>query len=403
VQSNLTGVDFLSSPPGAFTDLRGGAALRGAAPIDAVRVRVAGVESYSPSNRARIRNVAAAIARLGLRATIVAGSSPESVEVYVPSYHVGAPSTAADLGWVRQSWTTLGAAVTVTAALTAMQSMLQVASLAAVLVAYLAAVLTSARRRRQHSRVLRDIGWTDSAIRRHWFTASLPTGAAVVIVAVASWWLWSPTAAGGLVVAATATLASATSVFGVAVAMGTPARRTGRQFSRSAGALTLSGFAWRHMTGSPGVLFLQVFGVCTVGVCTALDYSALATAHIAAGQTRLAGLATSSTELASLVLGGTGVAAAIALTALGRRAEMARRDNETRVLTRIGFERAVIAKLARREALAVVAAATTLALLAAVAISWTAGWDAGTFVSDAAACLLTGLLIAVSSTRKGDE
>ncbi|MDR1355366.1 MAG: hypothetical protein LBJ43_03775, partial [Propionibacteriaceae bacterium] len=57
VLANLSGVDFITMAPGAFTDLLGGAALRGATPIDAIRVRVAGITGYTPEAQQRIIDV----------------------------------------------------------------------------------------------------------------------------------------------------------------------------------------------------------------------------------------------------------------------------------------------------------------------------------------------------------
>src|SRR5690606_39628348 len=61
---DVTGL--LQPPPLAYTDIEGAMVLRGDAPIDAIRVRVAGLSGFDAESRRRVEEVAAAIVDLGL-------------------------------------------------------------------------------------------------------------------------------------------------------------------------------------------------------------------------------------------------------------------------------------------------------------------------------------------------
>lgn len=400
LQANLSGRDFLSSPPGAFTDLRGGETLRGSTPIDAIRVRISGLHSFSAAGRAKVQKVAAQIASLGLKATIVAGSSPEPVEVYVPEYSVGATSPHADLGWVKQSWTTLGAAVTVTAALNTMQCALLISSLAAVLAAFTSAILIGARRRRSQSQLLRDIGWTDSQLRRYWATAQAPSAIAVAAVTLVVYLLSGRSAIGGLALVGIFVIAAASSALGVWFALQKANASPTAKLRRASRVQTIAQLSWRHIVSAPAAIILQVFGIAAVGVCSTLCYCALATAQVEAGQTRLAGVATNSTELASIILGVTGVVAAIVLSTLGRRAEVARRNEEARVLVGIGFEQPLVRRLRRFEAMVVGAIGLVVTLIVAALILQISGLGFWVILVAFAASIVAVASITLSTSGK---
>ncbi len=87
-------------PPVGLTNLDVVEALRGSKFIDAIRVRVAGVENYGPEAISRVQAVAAAIVqRTGLHVDVVAGASPVDVTVAVEG-----------VGPVVERWTSLGTA-----------------------------------------------------------------------------------------------------------------------------------------------------------------------------------------------------------------------------------------------------------------------------------------------------
>jgi cell division protein FtsX len=102
---DLNPASFIPRPPLGLTNLAGAHYLLGREDfIDAIRVRVSGIDRYTPQSVAKVEKVAAEIAeRTHLHVDIVAGSSPQKVLVSVPG-----------LGYVEENWTTLGAATTIT-------------------------------------------------------------------------------------------------------------------------------------------------------------------------------------------------------------------------------------------------------------------------------------------------
>jgi len=108
---HLYPASFIPGPPLALTNIASARFFRGDNCIDAIRVRVAGIDRYSPENVKKVEAVAAAIIKAtGLHVDIVAGSSPQNVLVYIP----GSPDgKVAPLGYVEEQWTTLGAAANI--------------------------------------------------------------------------------------------------------------------------------------------------------------------------------------------------------------------------------------------------------------------------------------------------
>jgi hypothetical protein len=173
---------LVTTPPLAITDLLGAVALRGASPIDAVRIRVSGVTDFGPESQSKIEAVAAAISRMGFDVDIVAGSSPQEIDLYVPEYHADQkPPT--DLGWVRQHWTTIGAAQRVVSGFDeADLALLVLCLLATVVWAFALSALRTERRVRDVG-VLKAIGWGRLEMLR-WLMGE-PIVAGVAIAALA--------------------------------------------------------------------------------------------------------------------------------------------------------------------------------------------------------------------------
>ena len=171
---------LVTTPPLAITDIAGAQALRGDAPIDAVRVRVAGVTDFSADSQARIEAVASAIKALGLDVDVVAGSSPQAVDVYVPAYHVDQdPPT--DLGWVRQHWTTIGAAERITTGFAASDLALLALALGAAAIWAVALASLRVEQRIREAAILEAIGWSRFEIVR-WFAGEAAIGAMLIVL-----------------------------------------------------------------------------------------------------------------------------------------------------------------------------------------------------------------------------
>lgn len=170
---DLNPAGFIPRPPLALTTLEAAEFFRGEAPIDAIRVRVAGVSGYTPENVARVEQVAREIIeRTGLHVDIVAGSSPRKVLVLVPG-----------LGYVEEQWTTLGSAAQITgginaANLTLLGCLLFAAALYIGNTAHLS-LLT----RREEIGLLKATGWRSRVVLIYMLAEVLLLGALAAILA----------------------------------------------------------------------------------------------------------------------------------------------------------------------------------------------------------------------------
>lgn len=98
----LTPGSFMTSPAKGVTNIESAEIVKGDKPIDAIRVKVAGFNSYTDEAAEKIYKIADEIEDMGLQVTIVAGASPQQLEIEVEN-----------IGTVIESWTTLGAAGTI--------------------------------------------------------------------------------------------------------------------------------------------------------------------------------------------------------------------------------------------------------------------------------------------------
>ncbi|SDZ42416.1 putative ABC transport system permease protein [Evansella caseinilytica] len=92
---------FVTAPAQGVTNIASAAAIK-ENPIDAIRVRVADIDGYTSEAAAKITQIAEEIEAMGLHVTVIAGASPQKMEVEVEG-----------LGLVEEAWTTLGAAGTI--------------------------------------------------------------------------------------------------------------------------------------------------------------------------------------------------------------------------------------------------------------------------------------------------
>jgi putative ABC transport system permease protein len=133
-----------------------------AAPISAIRVRVANVHGFEPLDRARVLAVATAIKKdTGLQVDITAGSSPTTVDVDLPAGCCGEPALTVAEGWVRK-----GAALTVLNAVDAKSLVLFVLVLVVCVLFLANGAYASVRSRRTELGVLACLGWGRSALFR---------------------------------------------------------------------------------------------------------------------------------------------------------------------------------------------------------------------------------------------
>lgn len=161
LKPTINPASFIPGPPLAFTNIAGACFFRGEKCIDAIRIRVAGIDRYTPENVAKVEDVATRIIQAtGLHVDIVAGSSPQKVLVYIP----GSPDgKVAPLGYVEEPWTTLGAAAAVSSGIDrASAFMLGAVGIAGLLYLISQSLLSTLAQRRELA-LLAAVGWR----RRH--------------------------------------------------------------------------------------------------------------------------------------------------------------------------------------------------------------------------------------------
>lgn len=90
---------FIATPAAGITTLEAAELIKGKNPIDAIRIRVAGIESYNKEAQEKIEKIATDLFKQGFEVDIVAGSSFKKINMDVEGY-----------GLVTSPWTTLGIA-----------------------------------------------------------------------------------------------------------------------------------------------------------------------------------------------------------------------------------------------------------------------------------------------------
>src|SRR5699024_9222018 len=146
---------FVPSPAHGVIDIEDSVILKGDQPIDAIRIRVAGLDGYDEQAQEKIEDIAMDLLEHGYEVDIVAGASYQYMEVYVEG-----------LGTISQPWTTLGAAATLIDSWSGTTVLLSgMFSLIALL--YLWNRLYFYRKRKTAEvRLLTQLGWETNKIKR---------------------------------------------------------------------------------------------------------------------------------------------------------------------------------------------------------------------------------------------
>jgi putative ABC transport system permease protein len=294
----LNPAGLVARPPAAIADIRDAELLRGATPIDAIRVRVAGVDVVTADTQHRVEQVAGEIASLGLSVRVVIGSSPQEVKIDVPEY-VTSGHDVSNLGTVTQRWTTMGAATTVAQALSqATISLAVLAALAALTAAMSAQLLESASARRDAA-ILRISGWPRRRIRRRLAAAPLLASGVALVAAGVVWGVNTRDLIMGVVALALCLLSPLATVLGVRIAtqgsaMG--AAKSGdttgiRSRSTVSSRLSLAG---RLVTSTPIRSAALAVLIVVASTATGLAVAIFVSRAVAAGPTLLASSLVSS-------------------------------------------------------------------------------------------------------------
>jgi hypothetical protein len=396
VLPNLSNLDFITTPPGAFTDLEGGAALRGETPIDAIRIRVADIASYTPESQAKIANIAAQIELLGLQAVVVAGSSPQSVSLFVPDYYVDKTGDEANLGWVSQEWSTPGAAVTVETALTSTVLVLTVVAVISGAAGFTVSAVTNAKGARSAVRVLREVGWRKTRILRQLLRELAPASLLITAASVGSLLLGEPKLQ-PLFIAA---LAYVLVLLGIEVWAAIRPERTTTGTPRKATPLvSLTGIALRLLRNRANWVSLLMLGTALVGVLATLSVTAVQEGRENAGATRLSQYTFTTTGSLIVTIGALGVGTAVLLLFLAHQAERHLASSDAQVFTNLGFTPQTQTTIARKQDLFIAAGSTILGIGAITAITLTLTGTPTSWLAGTGALLLVIVIRLVADTR----
>jgi len=276
--SNIAG--YLLPPPTMFTSLDAAAAftdsavfdnVSDAAPISAVKVRVAGVRGTDPVSRERVRLAAEAIARsTGLAVDVTVGSSPTERHIALPAGSAGRPELLLTERWQRK-----GVVVTVLRAVDR-KSLLLFALVLVVCGVFTAnAAGAAARSPRLELSTLSCLGWTRGQLMRLLLgeMAVIGTGAGLLgalVALVAARSLGAPVTTGRALVAVPAALAitllaAAWPVWRASVPAPLPYPATDRGQSRHGAAPPVRGLvqlAYRNLRDEPARTGLGMLAIC---------------------------------------------------------------------------------------------------------------------------------------------
>jgi hypothetical protein len=385
----LSPAGLIASPPLAITDLAAARLLRGPNPIDAIRVRVAGLAGFDRASQDKVEAVASQIAALGLDVDIVAGSSPQAIDLYVPAYDVTSDPPG-DLGWVTQDWTTIGAAQRVERGFGQTDGTLLGLGLLAAAVFALGLQVIQLARRTQEIAIQRAIGWSRRQILGWIVAEALVAAAAIALLAVAGWWIGgrSITALGGGLLLSAIWLSSA--IIGALAAL----RSSGPDRIES-GEVAVAGLerisvpvsnimtlAVRSTVARSTRAAMEVVGLAVAGLTVALSVISLALATTSAGPTFLAAALGASLGPMQLGLLIGSAACSLVFVVASVRLNVASRRPEFEILNAVGWSDGSVARLVYAgQALGAVPAAL-VAAVASVAVGTSLGL--GSLVSLAA-------------------
>jgi len=145
---------FISQPAAGVTTLESAKMIKGEKPIDAIRIRVSGIDSYHEKAQEKIERVAMDLLEMGYEVDIVAGSSFVKQKMEVEG-----------LGTVTSPWTTLGVAQSLSSSWNS-TTLLNTILFALFGIAWFVARLLYERNAlSEEKEILHKIGWSEKQIR----------------------------------------------------------------------------------------------------------------------------------------------------------------------------------------------------------------------------------------------
>lgn len=151
---------YIQRPPLVLTTLEAARLFNPVDPISAIRVRVSGIDRFSPEAQAKIEAVAAAIVEAtGLDVDVVVGSSPRRVLVHVPGYEDIPP-----LGYVEEMWIQKGVTLSYSREVERVNVIFFALMLAVCTLNILNTTLTSVLSRHRETALQKALGWRSSTV-----------------------------------------------------------------------------------------------------------------------------------------------------------------------------------------------------------------------------------------------
>lgn len=389
MRPSVTGLGLVSPETVAIASISSAATWGQSDPVNAVRVRVAGIDSYTDAAMSKVVEVARALEELGFTATIVAGTSPNDVTVTVDNYAFGVPGESdaqvvGPLGDVTQLWSEFGAAARAHEAVSFSNIVILGIALGSTAFLLAAVQFVSVPRRRSKATVLRQMGWTRARILR-WMAAeeipaALVVGLAGLLAVVASGFGAAATGT-ALIGFATVAVTSACAVgFGARARGGRTAsartrvprggverhRRRLRLRGRSTWAFGVRQSVVHRLTSSTHILATVI-----VAISAAMLAIVFFEGRAAAGTSLIGEFTTAQALLPQMVLGLTGIAAGVVLAVIGRRVDLDRRANQWEAMRAMGWTHRELNVAWKSEAAAVGVPAVALGMLGALGfVSW---------------------------------
>ncbi|MDR6200237.1 hypothetical protein QE374_002146 [Microbacterium sp. SORGH_AS428] len=397
--ASFSGLGLNTSGAFAIADLQNAQYLHMADPVSSVRVRVAGIDGYTADAQAKILDVASRIRELGLTATIVAGSSFETVPVALEP-PAGTSGDAPPLV-VSQDYSRLGAAAMASDGVSGTNLALLMMSMLAATALLLFTQLSSIASRRADAAVLRQVGWTRRRIRA-WFlseeaVATLLLAGIGALTLLTSAMIETTSYLVGIAVAA--------SVVGSAVLVGRSAlvRASAARRPRSgSGAVTtpaLLGLRNARTSGATTVALAAALALVSLAASTAV--AVLIAGRAAAGDSRLGSFAASQAlvpqgTLIAVTLGAAGI-----LLVVIRRLGLERRTSAEQALRAMGWQRTHLRHAAAAEIFtaAVPGVVTGAALATAGALAFAPSATVAAVVVGTIAATAAGLILVSDGAR----
>ncbi|MFA9560238.1 hypothetical protein ACERII_23250 [Evansella sp. AB-rgal1] len=144
---------FISTPAHGIISIEHAELIKGSAPIDAIRVKVSGINGYDEKSAMKIRDLATELEDQGFTVDIVAGSSHQTLTIKVE-----------EIGDVIQSWTSLGAADTIIQSWNVVSIVLVILFTSVSFVYFLYSAVNMLKERLEDELQLKHLGWSKKHI-----------------------------------------------------------------------------------------------------------------------------------------------------------------------------------------------------------------------------------------------